>query len=193
MANVNRPNGFSPVNDRNGANWNSQANLYYIVSTDPNQYNIGDLVKSTAGGDANGVPAIVKDTAGTATERGVIVGFMVDPNNLNITNVPATKTHDYYAYVVDDPNTVFECTDDGNAGWSAAAAIGKNCSVTVANPTSPQMLSASVLKYSTLGTANTLNIKILGAKVSPDNSPGPYCRWLVKINLHELGTGTSGV
>src|SRR6185503_826771 len=97
---------------------------YYIVSTDNNAYYEGDMVISAAGGDASGVPACIKATAGTETMRGIIVGFeqanLVYPpgavpnlGGINTTifptqvSLPATKGQDYYALVADDPHLLF--------------------------------------------------------------------------------------
>lgn len=194
MANINTPNGFSPVLPGAGYAWNQQSTLYYIPSSDSNQYNIGDLVKSAAGSDAVTLaPQIVKITNGTDTPRGVIVGFLTDPTNLNIINVPATKAHAYYAWVVDDPNIVMEVTDDGITTANLnAAAVGLNCSFTVANPTAPSPVSASVLNSSTFATTNTLNLKIVGLKRSAGNVAAPFARWLVRFNQHEFFGNTTG-
>jgi hypothetical protein len=36
-------------------------------------------------------------------------------------------------------------------------------------------------------------VKILGLARRQDNAYGPYAKWLVKINNHELSAGTAGV
>ena len=102
MANTNIPRGFVPSRYADGTTWNGAANKYYIPSTDTNQYNPGDVVKSFAGADAFGVPAVTKITNGTDTPRGVILDVVVSPENnislvgtnldLTLQNIPATKT-----------------------------------------------------------------------------------------------------
>lgn len=187
MANVNRPSGFAPVRGLVG-NWTGQANLYYIPSTDGSQYNIGDIVQSAAGADANGIAQILKPATSTSGFfRGVIIGFQINPSNLTVLNVPATKTQAYYAWVVDDPNVILECTDDGiTTANFVAASVGLNTGFTVANPTAPSPVSASVLTSSTFQTTNTLPLKILGLDQRVGNGFGAYARWLVKFNGHEL-------
>lgn len=196
MANVNRPNGASPVRSGDANPFTSQATLYWIPSGDTSQYNIGDFVKSAEGVDTvYGAPKITKSATSTSgAQRGVIVGFYVDPNNLTVNNVPATKTHDYYAMVIDDPAVVFEMTDDGITTASlTTATVGQNCGFTVANPTSPAPVSATVITSSTIATTATLPLKIVGIRQIPGNAPGAYCRWLVRINQHELAGNTAGV
>ena len=198
MANANAPRGLSPIQNGDGTPWNQQANMYYIPAADGSQYNIGDAVKSAAGGDANGVPQIAKAVAGD-TLRGVIVGFRVtNPDTLAGTalpletlNVPATKTKDYYALVVDDPSVIFEIQDDGAAALTAAA-CNKNANIVVTNPTfGPN--SASTLNSSTVAVTSTFVLKIIGLVQRPDNAFGAYAKWRVKINQHELMGNTAGL
>lgn len=200
MANVNRPNGFSPVSTITGAQYNGQARLYYIPSTDGNAYYIGDVVKATEGADPNlGYAQIVKVTAspGVGPIRGITVGFLTDPGNPTLVSVPATKTHAYYAWVVDDPTVIFEATDDGlTSANTVAAAVGQNSQFTVAAPTnSTGPVSASVLLSSSFSSGNpTYPFKIVGYRNDGINALGIYCRWYVVINNSDLkgGTGTAG-
>jgi len=203
MANLQAPFGLKPSRYRDGTAWNGATNLYWIPASDTNQYNVGDTVLTAAGGDANGIPQIVKDTAGTATIRGVIAGILISapnlPNiqgiNLDLTvqNAPATKARDYYALVVDDQGVLFEAQDDGiTTANLVAASSNKNASLTVANPTSPQQNSASVINSSSIATTATLNLKLMGLKQAPGNAYGAYATWIVMINQHELMGGTAG-
>lgn len=202
MANLVAPRGFVPARYLNGAAWNGASNLYYIPSTDTNQYNIGDTVKSAAGGDANGVPQVVKITNGTDACRGVIVGVQLAAQNtssfqganldLTVQNIPATKTRDYYVLVVDDPAVLFSIEDDGLSALTAAA-CNKNASYTVANPTAPRQNSATVLTTASVATTQGLSLKILGLEQSPNNAYGVNANWIVKFNQHELLGNTAGV
>lgn len=203
MANVVQPRGFVPSRYMNGAPWTGAVNMYCIPSTDGSIFSPGDAVKTAAGGDANGIPYVQK-AAGTDTLRGVVVGcLLVNPNNPSlvgtvldntIQNIPATKTKDYYVLVVDDPSVLFEIQDDGlNAATTVATACNKNATFTVANPTSPQQNSASVIDSSSINTTSTLNLKIVGLAQKPNNAYGANASWLVRINLHELSSsGTTG-
>lgn len=200
MANINRPNGFSPVSTVTGANWSGQARMYYIPSTDPNAYYVGDAVKSTEGSDPNfGYAQIVKVTAspGVGPLRGITIGFLTNPTSPQLVSLPATKSIAYYALVVDDPNVIFECTDDGiTTGNLVATAVGQNSQFTVAAPTPTTLpFSQSVLLSSSFNSANpTYPFKIVGYRNDGQNALGAYCRWYVVINNHELkgGTGTAG-
>lgn len=191
MANQNRPKGLVPVRHKNGSPWNQQTTRYYIPSTDTNAYYFGDLVKSAADADADGVPQVVKAAAGD-TVRGVIVGTTVTGDNLDILNIPATKTRDYYVYVVDDPSVVFELQDDGAATLTAAAA-NKNANFKVAVPTAPANQSATTLDSTTPNTTQALPLRILGLRPNQNTPFGAYSVWYVMINQHELMGNTAGV
>lgn len=200
MANTNQPSGLSPVQYLNGSPYNGQARLYYIVSTDPNAYAIGDPVASSGGADANGVPGVVLATVGTGNAvRGVIVsagavkegGFMADPTNLATTIIPATKTKNYYVLVADDPHILFEIQED-NAGTPLAAGdVGLNANLKAG--TNNGFVSGWVLDNSGEATGATLQLKLFGLVRRQDNAFGLAAKWLVKINNHELAAGTAGV
>lgn len=202
MPNLNAPRGFVPSRYINGAKWNGACNLYVVLAAEPNQINPGDAVLSAAGGDANGVPAVTKATAGTETLRGVVVGFLAAAPNapslvgstldLTLQNIPAVKAKDYYVLVADDPAILFELQDDGLAALTVAA-CNKNASFTVANPTAPQQNSASVLATGTVAVGAPLNLKLVGLVQRADNAIGVRAKWLVKINQHELQGNTAGV
>ena len=208
MANVVAPMGFVPVRGVN--TYQGQTNTYFIPSTDGNQYQIGDAVKSVVGADsANGFPCVTKSTgAGSEYQRGVIVGILPVqavgtpslqgvPLTLENINIPATKTQGYYVQVADDPNQLFEIQDDGLSALTQTA-TSKNAGFTPTNPTSPLQISATVLTTSTVATTSTLPLKIMGLSQRPapggGNSLGANARWIVKFNLHELcGAGVAGV
>lgn len=198
MANVNAPMGFSPIIYGGGAASNQQVRTYYIPSSDTSAYYIGDVVKTTAGSNATGIPAVEKCASGN-TPRGVIVG-VVNPNpggtslqgvslDLSITGIPATKSTDYYVLVNDDPRQVYEIQGDGTTFVTTDA--NKNASYTVAAPSLANQLSATVLTAP--ATTSSLPLKILGFQQITNNALGPYSRFIVQFNQHELATGTAGV
>ncbi len=202
MPNPVRPNGFSPVKSAQGNTWNEQANTYFVPQANTDAIYIGDLVKSLAGGDPNGIPAVQKCASGD-TPRGIVVGVFVTPPvtnptlqgaalSLENTFVPATKTRGYYVLVVDDPYVVFEIMDDGLAALTSTA-CNKNASYTVAAPSGISQQSGTVLNTSSVATTNSLPIRLMGLKLDPVNAYGVNARWLGKFNQHELTFGTVGV
>jgi hypothetical protein len=202
MANLIGARGFVASRFRDGSPYNGATNMYHIPMADTNQYNVGDAVKSSANGDANGIPDIVKITNGTDTVRGVIMGVLAaTPNNpsilgvnldLTVQNIPATKTRDYYVLVADDPNILYELQDDGITPLTATA-CNKNASFTVTNPTAPQQNSATTLTTSSVAVTAALNLKIMGLIQKPNNAYGAYAAWLVMFNQHEWQGNTAGI
>jgi hypothetical protein len=201
MANVNNPRGLTPARYKGANAWNGAANLYYIPSSDGSAYYPGDIVKSAAGGDPNGIPQIQK-AIGTDTIRGVIVANVLAPPyaqslqgiilDNTIQYVPASKSKAYYVWVVDDPDVVFEVVDDG-LNILTATSCNKNCSLTITAPTSPQQMSGTVLNTASVATTQALNFKIMGLVQRDDNAFGQYAHWLVTANQHELMGNTAGV
>lgn len=197
MANANRPSGFSPVQYLNGSPWNGQARIYSIAAAYATALYIGDPVKSSGTADANGVPGIVLG-ATTGALRGVIVGLgsaeglIANPKNLDITYRPAAaQATDWYAMVVDDPQVLFEVQENANGTALAATEIGLN-TISVSG-TGSGFVSGWMLASATDATpaaTATLQLKLMGLVRRQQNAFGAYAKHLVKINVHELGTGT---
>lgn len=197
MANANRPSGFSPVQYLNGSPWNGQARIYSIAAAYTTALYIGDPVKSSGTADANGVPGIILG-ATTGALRGVIVGLgsaeglIANPKNLDITYRPAAaQATDWYAMVVDDPQVLFEVQENANGTALAATEIGLN-TISVSG-TGNGFLSGWMLASATDATpaaTATLQLKLMGLVRRQQNAFGAYAKHLVKINVHELGTGT---
>jgi hypothetical protein len=201
MANANRPRGFLPV--RSGVSpWSGQANIYYVPSTDTNSYYVGNVVLAATGTDSNGVPTITRVGAtGVITAgnfRGVVVGFgtspqvIADPNNLAIGYIPATKAYAYYVAVCDDPNAIFECTDDGKTTSTASlgTSVGNNIGFTDPSPptgTPTYGYGAGVLNTTTIATTGTLPFRVIANPSYPNVVAGqPYSTWWVKFNNHDF-------
>ena len=197
MANANRPSGFSPVQYLNGSPWNGQARIYSIAAAYATALYIGDPVKSSGTSAANGVPGIILGAA-TGALRGVIVGLgsaeglIANPKNLDITYRPAAaQATDWYAMVVDDPQVLFEVQENANGTALAATEIGLN-TISVSG-TGSGFVSGWMLASATDATpaaTATLQLKLMGLVRRQQNAFGAYAKHLVKINVHELGTGT---
>lgn len=199
MANVNKPMGLSPVQYLNGSPWNGQARLYSIAYNYGTALAVGDPVISSGTADTNGVPGIAI-YGGTGAIRGVIVGIgrseglIANPNNLSQTYFPAGgdgNTSPWYAMVVDDPNVLFEIQEHANGTALSATDIGSN--TTMQSGTNNGFYSGWTLSSYTDAvptTTATLPVRLMGLKRTSDNAFGAYAKHLVKINVHELGTGT---
>lgn len=201
MANENRPSGFKPHSYLNGAPWNGQARIYCI----PAAYSaaaiyVGDPVISGGSADAFGTPTIAIGAV-TGALRGVVVGLgtsptlMGNPGNPDIAYRPAAaQSKDWYAMVVDDPNVLFEIQEASGATQIAATDIGLNTAPVAGAGNG--FISGWQLQSATGATpvvTATIQLRLMGLVRRPENAFGAYAKHLVKINVHELGTGTGAL
>lgn len=195
MANTNTLNGLTAVKYRGGAPHTGSGNIYSIDSGYGTALYVGDPVASSGTSDALGIQGIVLASAGAAV-RGVIAaigtnaagGPYINPSNLTTISAPATKTVNWYALVIDDPDVLFEIQEVGTA--MAAADCGLNANFSFG---SAGTLSGVGILNSSKATTSTLNVKLMGLSQRADNAFGLYAKWLVLLNNHELNAGTAGV
>lgn len=200
MANVNRVNGFRPISTLTGAAWNGQVTRYVAVTGDSTIIAVGDLVKldgATGVGEYMGLRGVTRAAASDAIV-GAVVGFDVNPSNLDTPQVRAASQA-RYVYVVDDPNAYFVAQEDGDTTPIAMASVGLNVNFVVAAASTITGASGMQIDSNTVSTTATLPLKLVAPLPVSDNelttSGQSYTRWIVKINNHQLAasTGTAGV
>lgn len=209
MANTVKPFGFWPVGHLLGINWSEKIELRCIPSSDTNAYWSGRPVKAAAGGDILGNPYVTTIASGSeATDIpcGVIIGiaptiqeagavnFQGTPLALEQIPIPATKTRDYYVWVITDPFVIFEAQFDANVALTSTA-CNKNCSYTITDgPTTKLDYDATVLSSSTVATTDTLPIKLIGlSKDTAGNTFGTSARFRFIFNVHLYKQSNAGV
>lgn len=199
MSNVSRVNGFRPVKYLNGAAWNGQSTLYFVPSGDATALFVGDLVKAettgdpaASGGKVMGIRSCVQAAAGDAV-LGAIVGFVIDPTNLNTPQYRAASTG-RYLWVTDDPNILYEVQTSN--GTAVLGNVGLNAAIAVAAGSTTTGTSGMTLDVGTVATTATLACKILefSQRVDNDNTAAS-AKLIVKLNNNQnnSGTGTAGV
>ena len=191
MANTDTPFGFKPVKHLNGAPWNGKANVYYIPSTDNTAVFVGDAVKGAGSADATGkYPTVTQATAGAAV-IGVVIGFgdnpytMTHPDSPNRSYRPAATA--MYAFVVDDPQVIFEVQEDSDANSITAAMVGLSTNFVVGTGSTVTGKSAMELDSSDTATDAAGNCRILRLANREDNELGNYAKWEILFGEHELG------
>ncbi len=206
MANANTPFGLQVLRAGGVYDFNAQGNLYVVTAGDTNAMYLNDALMVAAGGDANGVPAITKNTAGTGLLRGSLQAILPTLYNpvslvgtaldLEETNIPATKLRAYYVVVDDDPNTMYMVQDDGiTTGNLVAASCNLNSSLTIAAGASTTSPSGTVLLSSSFATTNSLVMKLFGlvqgasGGAGAGNAFGAYAKWQAKINASDMAAG----
>ena len=199
MANVSRPRGLSPVGTLTGAAFNEQGQLFAIASDASNTYAIGDVVKLTAGSDANGIAYVTKMTADSDLPMGVIVGIRpADPGvSLEGTNIDLAKLYltlssgTRYVYVITDPTVVFEAQADSYALADVNKNVGANWTAdqTTLAQSAPQ--SSTTIKASSvlaMGASGSLALPftVIGLAQRQDNAAGAYAKVNVIFNRHQF-------
>jgi hypothetical protein len=225
VTNQNKPSGLTPVKYLNGADWDGRGNIYFINNADTNAYYPGDLVSPTAGLDQwSGLPTVHLTVSGTdVIVAGVVLacgaspttttsyrgGPYIDPTNLTLTSIPATKTKNYFVLVADDPMIVFEVQEVAT-GTTATTALNytnatKNAYFVYAAPATGVYVSGTTLDNGvssghvpavTATAPYFLRMLGLAQKLDPQqanyNFFGLYAKWWVKLNNHMFGPSVVG-
>jgi len=205
MPTINAPQGLKPVLPGGAGSATYQTGLYWIPQSDTNVYKMYSVVRLLANSDANGTPGVIASATGAEALVGSIVSIDPTQNNgiaqggaplaLEQVTIPATKTRDYYVYVANDPNQIFEVQGDSTATNQIAANANKNCSLTISEAGTSQF-SGTVVASGTIATTQALNIRLMGLSpqtVTERKGYGALSMWLCKINQHQLGPNTAGV
>jgi hypothetical protein len=166
--------------------------MYVILAANTGAYGIGSAVKSFAGGDADGIPAVTIAAAGDAL-RGVIVAVVPLSQDSPPGPIPSgTKTRNYYVLVCDDPEVVFEIQAD-NAAAFPTADLNANANIVVGVPAGISPFATTVLNAASTDTTSTLQLKILGKVQRADVDLTANTKLWVMINAHELSGFTAAV
>ena len=151
----------------------------------------GDFVKLVAAG------TVEKDEGTTSmTPVGIFVGCKyTDPNSKNLTFnqqwIASTTASDAVAYVMDDPNILFQMQCDGSA---AQTVLGSNCAVVQTAGSTSIGTSKNAVDISTTATTNTLPVRIIDFVDGPNSEVGDsYTDVIVKFNVGHLYDNTTGL
>lgn len=194
MANIDAPNGLTPVRYLSGAPYNGASNIYYIPAsdTDAAAY-VGAVVKLTGGADAKGIAAVTANVAATNPIVGVVTAVVPDSSDSALYRVNSTER---YVMVADDPNLLFEVQEDSDGGALAATAAGGTCQLigftsgsTVTGRSAIELDSSNLSEISDTDD----DVRIIGLAQRADNEVGVNARWLVRLNNHQYINAAVGV
>jgi len=201
MPNISRPSGLKAVRFISGASWSGEAELHYVSASDATAIYVGDLVQfdTTNRGSAStaqfpGLPAIKQYAAGQTNARGVVIGFLPEPEFNQ--NAFATLMRKYrvasterYALVVVDPNVVFEIEEHASSTKSVSD-IGKNMDIAVVAGNVNVGVSQSTLANAASATTATLPLRLYRYSQRIGNEIGQYAKWDVLLNTSDLKNST---
>lgn len=197
MANVSRKGGFQPLRYLSGAPWNGAVHLYSTAAADATAIFVGDLVKLQGSADAKGIRAVSQAAAGNPV-IGSVVGVLADYANLNAAPYRLASTV-RYLLVCDDQDVLFEAQEDGDVDPLEMADAGLNVNFVVGAGDTTSGLSGMQIDSDTEAVTATLPLKLIAPAQRADNellaAGQAFTAWVVKINNHQLatGTGTAGV
>ena len=194
MANKDAPFGFRPTKMLGGAPFNGGQTEYGIASTYNTNIFSGDAVELHTDG------TVTIAAAGQTNILGVFNGcFYTDSNgapNWSKYWPASTTSTDAVAFVVDDPNVLFEAQEDSTdigASWPANRGANANFVSTHSGSTatgrSKQELDSSDIQ------AAAANFRIVEVSKDPDNSDtaSANCNFLVRINEGLYYSNTAGI
>lgn len=198
MATTAAPYGLRPVNLIGGLPYSGSTRLIKIASAYGTNIFYGDIVSILAAGTIAKVTATGADGTTNAFPAGVVGVFMgctyTDPNlkyKVFKQYWPAsTVASDAYAYVVDDPNVVFQAQADGTMAQST---LGANVCVVQNAGSTTTGDSAVALSASSANTNTFLPFRIVSFVDGPFSAVGDaYTDCLVKFNagIHSYTSGT---
>jgi hypothetical protein len=189
--------GFRPVKHISGGAYNGHVNRYVVPAAETGAINVGDFVVLSDSAAVGGYPACERSTVTTAGNLlGVVVGFEIDPSNLNLNNIRLASTQ-RFALVADNPQLIFAAPQNGSGGVIAAASVGLNVAIAVGTAaTTAPGASTMLVASNTVATTNTLPLKIVGITDAPDTDITSTTRpseVLVIINTHQYAPSIAGV
>ena len=192
MANIDAPFGFVPVRMQGGAPFSGGQSEYTISSSYGTNIFTGDLAIQAADGD-------IEVSAATSTNNiGVFNGcFYTDSNGKPqyAKYWPASTTStDAVAFIIDDPNVIFEAQEDGSA--LALADRGTNTDLVATAGSTTTGRSGHEIDSDETGSAATAQFRVVAVSKDPSNNTvaSANCNWYVKILEHLNGPqSTAGI
>jgi hypothetical protein len=205
VAATSSPYGLRPINLLGGQSYAGSTREYAIPASFAVSIQYGDPVIITNTGSTRGTLARFNatTTATTVTSTGGGFGFVgvfvgvtfTDPvyGTVFRQNYAAGNTAtDIQAYVVDDPDALFQVQADGSLGQTA---LGCNAALiqTVAGSSGVNINSGVGLDASSIATTATLPVRIVDFVNSTTSQIGDaFTDVIVRINTHFHRTGNTG-
>lgn len=190
MPNENTPRGFKPMRMQGGAVWNGAQTPYRLASGYGTAIYAGDVVKLVTAG------TIQKAAAGEQM-RGVVLGFQwVGADGVPVYSQywPASTatlgSNPATAFVVDDPNVLFEAVFTNSTSVPAVADIGAIFDLFDAGGSAATGISGEGIDYTTLATT-AKQWRFMDFVARPDNDvAAAYSRGIFAPDLHDFRVNT---
>lgn len=189
MANPNVPMGLRPVSTIGQSGYCGKIEAFNVPATDGTAIGLGDTVSLVGGLSADGLPIVARGTVG-GIPVGVMVGVKLNPTDLTMTGGYRKASTAMTILVDTDPNTVYEIQEDSVGGSISLANGTKNASLILGTVDTVTGNSKTMVDSSTAAATATFDLLLLRPAPAVDNTPAAsYCKWLVKLNLHQYAAG----
>ena len=190
MANIDRVNGFKPVQHLSGSPYTGKGMKCYKAAgtTVTHDLFVGDMVVTSGSGDTAGVMGVLIATAGTGNVScGVIQAIEFNADHLDRANwIDGADAG--YVFVCVDPTVVYEAQANASLTYTD---IGKNAPMVQTAAGSRTAGTSGQEVNATVSDTATDQLKIIGFVQRPDNEiAAADTKVLVIINNHEFGGGT---
>jgi hypothetical protein len=203
MANIAAPRGLIPVSNATGAPYNGAVRQFLHAVGDTQAIYVGDIVTATGtsvfvnvGGSVQSFPIAAQFVSG-GIEDGVCIGVDLVTRDSPVYAPASTQV---VISVAVDPNLLCIVCDGPSGTPLTANDIGYNCDILVNQGSTVTGYSGMVLNNGTEAGTNTLDVKLVGQVLSPDNDLGSAVgtgalngQWLVKLNRTRLSNQVAGV
>ncbi len=201
MATTSSPYGLRPRNLLGGQPFAGSTRLYPIGSNYGYTIQYGDPVVLNAGADGTGglIGRFNTTTTATTVTTGItMIGVFVGCTWTDATygptfrqNYPAsTVASDIMAYVVDDPDALFEVQADGAITTNMVGSNAKLIQTVAGSSVANRISGVGIQQNSIAGTA-TFPIRIVDFVRKPGSTPGDtYTNVVVRLNVHLHRTAT---
>ena len=182
MGNVSLALGLVPVNMPYG---NVRARRYSCDGTQNTvQIMIGDAVVLDTTG------TVIRATSGAGNYlMGAVIGCY-DSSGAPIQYLTSSTAG--YVLVADDPNQQFLIQEDGDTSDLSTANVGSNVDLITAAGTTFRARSGDQIDSSSVTTSTNAQLRIIAMRDAVDNAAGDYCKWIVKINMHQQNPDVLG-
>lgn len=192
MANVNRPNGLTPIGTISGAPFNNNIRRRPVAAGNATAIFQGDAMILNDDGT-------VSPATSTGNLLGVCVGVVVNRS------ISATEQPGYlpastagYVYVCEGPDVLYEIQEDGTTTPMALTNIGSNGNLvytvtgsTTTGRSGQQISSSNVIAND--ATPAVAQLRVHDIVQREDNAVGANARWVVRINQNVSQLGSVGL
>lgn len=181
--------GFMISKSQLAAGYTGQLTPVLVVSGAPTLA-IGEFVEPwVTGTDPEGLPRVGRLSGGTATNSivGLVCGFEFDPSNLTDMNF-TNGSGDRVAYVMSDPNILYEGDVSGTALTSAAIGTNRNVELNTVTISGGLALPGMLILSTPPTAATTVNLRITKILTGNDGVFGSRAQFRVNYSAQQMGT-----